>query len=93
MKKIYILTIIDLRNNGYNCKDVKVYTDKASAIEEMRNQYLEKFKELHDADEDPYAPDTMDYQFDSSYVFVREGACAFAYLFGEYYWDIFEREV
>lgn len=81
--KIYILTIIDLRDVGYNCKDVKVYTDKASATEEMRKQYLEKFKELRDADEDPYAPDTMDYQFEPSY----------AYLFGEYYWDIFEKEI
>lgn len=49
----------------------------------MRKQYLEKFKELHDANEDPYAPDTMDYQFTDDY----------AYLFGEYYWDIFEREI
>lgn len=83
MKKIYILVFNDLRNNGYNCKDIKVYTDKVSATEEMRKQYLEKFKELHDANEDPYAPDTMDYQFTDDY----------AYLFGEYYWDIFEREI
>lgn len=36
MKKIYILVFNDLCNNGYNCKDVKVYTDKVSATEEMR---------------------------------------------------------
>lgn len=83
MKKIYILVFNDLRNCGYNCKDVKVYTDKASATEEMRKQYLEKFKELHNTDEDPYVQHTMDYQFTDGY----------AYLFGEYYWDIFEKEI
>lgn len=83
MKKIYILVFNDLRNNGYNCKDVKVYTDKVSATEEMRKQYLDKFYEYNIRSADPYEQNTMDYQFTDGY----------AYLFGEYYWDIFEREI
>lgn len=84
MKKIYILVFVDLRNNGYNCKDVKVYTDKVSATKEMREQYFDKFRELHDPEkEDPFTQDSMDYQFTDGY----------AYLFGEYYWDIFEKEI
>lgn len=81
--KIYILAINDLHNVGYNCKDVEVFTKKEDATRRMRELYLKASKELHDADEDPYAPDTMDYQFESSY----------AYFFREYYWDIFEKEI
>ena len=84
MKKIYILVFNDVLNYGYNCKNVNVYTDKMSAVKEMRRQYFDKFREFRDPEsEDPFSPDSIDYAFYDDY----------AYIIGEYYWDIFEREV
>ena len=81
MKKIYILVINDLRNVGYNCKGVEVFTKKEDATERMRELYIENCKELWiDA---PYDVDTIEHQFTND----------FAYIFGEYYYDIFEKEV
>ena len=83
MKKIYILVINDLRNMGYNCKDVEVFTDKADATRRMRELYLKAFKECRGEDEDPYEENCLDYQYTKDY----------SYIFGEYYFDIFEKEV
>ena len=85
MKKIYILTINDLNNVGYNCKDVEVFANKEDATERMRELYLDAFNNCwgNNENEDPYDKNTMDYQF----------ADNFAYIFGEYYLDIFEKEV
>lgn len=85
MKKIYILVINDLRNMGYNCKDVEVFTDNDSADKRMRELYLKAFKECRGETEDPFNDDThMDYQY-------TEGC--YSYIFGEYYFDIFEKEI
>jgi len=82
MKKIYILVINDLRNVGYNCKDVEVFTKKEDATRRMRELYLKAFKECRGEDEDPY-DGGLDYQYTKDY----------SYIFGEYYFDIFEKEV
>lgn len=82
--KIYILTITDLRDYGYQCKDVEVFTDEPSATERMTELYLNAFKECYgDSDADPFEENVMDYQLTGRY----------AYVFGEYYFDIFEKEV
>lgn len=83
--KIYILVINDLRNVGYNCKDVEVFTDEPSATERMTELYLNAFKDYYGEDSgiDPFDEDTMDYQLTGKY----------AYIFGEYYFDIFEKEI
>jgi hypothetical protein len=84
MKKIYILVINDLRNVGYNCKDVEVFTDEPSATERMTELYLKAFKECRGEDEDPFDNGNhIDYQHTGRY----------AYIFGEYYFDIFEKEI
>lgn len=81
MKKIYILVINDLRNVGYNCKGVEVFTKKEDATERMRELYIENCKEL--GIDYPYEEDTIEHQFTND----------FAYIFGEYYYDIFDKEV
>ena len=40
--KIYILTIVDLQNVGFNPKDVEVFTDSTKANERMKELYLEQ---------------------------------------------------
>jgi hypothetical protein len=80
--KIYVLTIVDLERVGFNPKDVEVYTDMDSAVASMRKQYLEAFEKWGNG-KDPDAQDDSDYQFTNHY----------AYIFGEHYWDIFEKEV
>jgi hypothetical protein len=82
--KIYILAINDLHNVGYNCKDVEVFTKKEDATRRMRELYLNAFKECYgDSDADPFEENVMDYQYTKD----------FSYIFGEYYFDIFEKEV
>ena len=83
MKKIYILTINDIRNTGYNCKDVEVFTEKKNATARMRELYLKAYKDVFGDEGDPYEQDSMDYQYTKDFAFV----------FGEYYLDIFEKEV
>jgi len=79
--KIYVLSIIDLENVGYSTKDVEVYTNKEEATESMRKQYLKTCEEW--GIDDPYEDDNMDHSFTSNYAFI----------FGEHYWDIFEKEI
>ena len=80
--KIYILAINDLHNVGYNCKDVEVFTKKEDATRRMRELYLNAFKECYGDEEDPY-DGGLDYQYTKDY----------SYIFGEYYFDIFEKDV
>lgn len=84
MKKIYILTINDLHNVGYQTKDIEVFTDKPSATERMKELFVKAFKEIYGEDEDPFdESNTIDHQFTGD----------FAFIFGEYYLDIFEKEI
>ena len=80
--KIFILVINDLRHVGYNCKDVEVFTEVKKATERMRELYLKACEEM--GVEDPYAENTLNNAFAED---------SYAYVFGECYLDIFEKEV
>ena len=84
MNKIYILTIVDLDGYGYNPKDVEVFPTEEMATERMRELYLKDCKKW--GIENPYDDDSdgLMHQF-------CEGA--YAYIFGEHYYDIFEKEI
>ena len=82
---LYILVINDLRNVGFNAKDVEVFTEVKKATERMRELYLVACKDCHITD--PFDENdglSMEHQF------VEDG---YAYVFGEYYFDIFKKEV
>lgn len=81
MNKIFILTIVDLDNVGYQTKDVELFSNKETATERMRKLYLEDCK--HWGIKDPYDKDTLFHGFSDDY----------AYIFGESYYDIFEKEI
>lgn len=81
--KIYVLTIVDLRNVGFNAKDVEVFTDKGKASARMYQLYNDFAKDY--GIEDPF-----DGEGGITYDFNAEG---YAYVFGEYYLDIFEKEI
>lgn len=82
MKKIYVLVLVDLVRQGYNPKSVDVFPNVESANAQMKEQYLKKCEE--EMIDTPMADDSMGYQF------TKNG---YAYIFGKYYWDIFEKEI
>lgn len=78
--KIYVLTIVDTQNYGFNPQDVEVYTDIKKANERMKSLYLARCKE--EGIETPYEGDSMYGITEDCYAFVNW-----------WYVDIFEREV
>ena len=82
MRKIFVLVLVDLDNVGYNAKSVDVFPNVECANAEMKKQYLEKCKE--ELIDNPMNQNSMDYQFSEN---------MYAYIFGKYYWDIFEKEI
>ena len=82
MKKIYILTINNLIEVGYNCADVEVFAEKADADKRMRELYLDFCNKY--GIENPFEEGSMMAQYE-------EGS--FAFVFGEYYLDIFSRSI
>lgn len=79
--KIYILVINDIERVGYSCKGVEIFKTIEEAKERMKELYLERCEEWDI--KDPLADGNFDYNLGSDY----------AYIFGEYYLDIFEKEV
>lgn len=49
----------------------------------MRELYLKAYKDVFGDEGDPYEENCFDYQYTKDY----------SYIFGEYYFDIFEKEV
>ena len=81
--KIYILTIVDLENVGFNPKDVEVFTDYTKANERMKELYLEQCKKYGIAE--PFNEGAMgcDYGYgEGSYAYTTD-----------HYFDIFEKEI
>ena len=60
---------------------VDFFNTKSEAYRYLEREYLNHCKK--EGIEDPYAEDSFDYQIGSD----------FAYIFGKYYWDIFEGDV
>ena len=81
-KKIYILTVVDLEKVGYQCSDVRVFNNLEEANEVMASEYNERCKEWDI--EDPFEQGTLEFGYDKY---------NFAFVFGECYWDIFEKEI
>ena len=79
--KIYVLVINDLEKVGYSCKGVEVFNTFENAKLRLTELYLDRCKEWNI--EDPYEEGAFDYALGSDY----------AYIFGEYYLDIFEQEI
>lgn len=79
--KIFILTNIDLCEVGYNAKDVEVFTEKEKATERMRELYVAACEKCDI--KDPFEQHSI----------MNECSDDFAYVFGKYYFDIFEKEV
>lgn len=77
--KIYTLTFNNV-NEGFGTYEVSTFINKEDAVEKMEKEYLEKCKE--DNITEPMTP-TLDNQIDEDYAFI----------FMEYYWDIFETEI
>lgn len=75
---MYILTFVDLVNMGYNVKAVYKFDNKEDASNFMKEQYIHHCLEEHITN--PLDNDSFDYEYSNSY----------AYIFGKYYWDIFE---
>lgn len=76
--KIYILTFVDLNNVGYNPKGVEVFKTREEAVKRMVDAFKAKGgKNINTA--------TMIDDNCDNY--------SYAYIFGEYYWDIFEKEI
>lgn len=79
--KVFVCTTVDLFNVGYNPSHVDFFNTKSEAYRYLEREYLNHCKK--EGIEDPYAEDSFDYQIGSD----------FAYIFGKYYWDIFEGDV
>lgn len=79
--KIYILTIVDLQNVGFNPKDVEVFTDSTKANERMKELYLEQCERY--GHEHPFESDDISYGYgEGSYAYTTD-----------HYFDIFEKEI
>ena len=79
--KIYITTFVDLVKVGYTPAAVFVDSSKDEAKARMKHEYLKRCEE--EQIENPFEEGAMDYQLSND----------FAYIFGKYYWDIFEKEI
>lgn len=79
--KIYVLVTVDLENYGFPAKRVDLFARKEDATSMMRKQYINACKKMKIGD--PFTNDSIDGQFTDIY----------AYIHGEYYWDIFEEEM
>ena len=79
--KIYITTFVDLVNVGYTPAAVFVDSSKDEAKARMKHEYLKHCEE--EQIENPFDEGTINHQLGDN----------FAYIFGKYYWDIFEKEI
>lgn len=80
--KVYTLVFCDINHYGYGAKSVATFTDEKAAVNQMKEEYLEKCKE-HKI-ENPLDGHKLDYQFGNNFAFILDFS---------YYWDIFETEI
>lgn len=78
--KRYILVINDPGEMGYNCKDVETFPTREEAVQKMTELYRERMKRRG---LDPSANDPL----------LHGITTDFAFIFGDYYLDIFEKHV
>lgn len=86
--KVYIVTHIDLANNGYTPKDVFPFTKREDAVAKMKELYEQDTKAQ--GIEDPYAEDSADFYFaDAPFnaPFIPYAFCP------DYYIDFFETDL
>ena len=76
----FILVINDPGEWGYNCKDVETFPTREDACQKMTELYRERAKKRGI---DPSVNDTRQHGITADY----------AYIFGDYYLDIFEKHV
>ena len=82
MKKIYVLVVNNPNSVGYNCENVYLFDNKEDASARMKELY-EAFCRNHRID-NPYEENSYD-------VGYQEGS--YEFVFGEYYLDIFEKNI
>lgn len=83
MKTIFIVTFVDLEHVGYNPSKVEIFNTKEEASEFVKKQYIEKCNEKDIPEVERFLDDDMDKQYTPN----------FAYIFGSYYWDVFEKNI
>lgn len=80
--KIYIVSFVDLENVGYQASEVNVFTSYHDAKEYIEQAYLKACKK--EGIEEPFSDEiSIDYGIGFYH----------AYIFGKYYWDIFDKEM
>lgn len=82
-KKIIVVAFVDLVNVGYNASKVEVFNTEEEAAEYIKNQYIDKCIIEEIPESERFANDTIDHEVTDWY----------AYIFGKYYWDAFEKEI
>lgn len=81
--KVYIVTHIDLANNGYTPKEVFSFSKREDAVAKMKELYEQDTKAQ--GIEDPYAKDSADFSCDfADAPFIPYAFCP------DYYIDYFE---